>query len=97
LRIGPKYIGSHYLITDNADYIQVTKLSFVKIFDMINPLKKEGTFLLNCPYTTNEELENNLPPRMLKQIAEKKLKFYVIDANKIAKDVGMAKRTNTVM
>lgn len=39
LRIGPNYIGSHYLITDNADYIQVTKLSFVRKFDMIDPLK----------------------------------------------------------
>lgn len=44
-----------------------------------------------------KEIEQNIPPRILKEIAEKELIFYVIDAQKIAKSVGMAKRTNTVM
>lgn len=64
---------------------------------MVTALKHNGTFLLNCTWETAEELEANLPPRYLKAIAEKEIKFYVIDAFKIAKSVGMAKRTNTVM
>lgn len=80
LRIGPGKMESHYLITDNADYIQCTKPSFIKTFDMLGALKYNGTFLLNCSYSTQELCEENIPPRMLKEIAEKDIKFYTIDA-----------------
>jgi pyruvate-ferredoxin/flavodoxin oxidoreductase len=64
---------------------------------MVSALKYNGTFLLNCKHGNVEECSEKLPPRMLRQLAEKDTKFYVIDANAIAKKVGMAKRTNTVM
>lgn len=47
---------------------------------MITPLKHNGTFLLNCPYGDIEAITENVPHRILKEIAEKELKFYVIDA-----------------
>lgn len=52
---------------------------------MTSALKYNGTFLLNCPYGDIEEVEKNVPPRILKELAEKDIKFFVIDANKIAK------------
>lgn len=68
------------MITDNADYIQCTKTSWVKTYDMISPLKVGGTFLINCPYDTIEEFEDNIPNRILKTLADKKINTYAIDA-----------------
>ena len=63
-------------------------------FDMIRNLKQGGTFLLNTDMS-DEELIKILPNRMKYQLASKKAKFYVIDANKIAGEVGMGRHTNT--
>jgi len=47
---------------------------------MISPLKVGGTFLINCPYDTIEEFEDNIPNRILKTLADKKINTYAIDA-----------------
>ena len=65
-------------------------------FDMLKNLKKGGTFLLNTDLT-DEELIKSMPNRMKHQLAEKEAKFYVIDANKIAKEIGMGRHTNTTL
>jgi pyruvate-ferredoxin/flavodoxin oxidoreductase len=63
---------------------------------MIKNLKVGGTFLLNTDMT-DEELINILPNRVKYQLATKKAKFYVIDANKLAGEIGLGRRTNTIL
>ena len=94
LRFGHNKIRSTYLI-DQADYIACHKTSYVNQYDILEGLKPGGTFLLNCPWTP-EELETELPAKMKKYIAENDIHFYIIDAVKIAKEVGLKNRINMV-
>jgi len=57
---------------------------YVKRFDMLKPLKEGGTFVLNSKWNTLEEVEQNLPNNFKKQLAEKGIQFYNIDAAAIA-------------
>jgi pyruvate-ferredoxin/flavodoxin oxidoreductase len=82
LRFGKTPIQSTYLI-DAADYIACHKTSYVDIYDVLEGIKEGGTFLLNSSLVL-EEMEENLPADMRRTIAQKKLKFYNIDAVKIA-------------
>lgn len=68
------------MIDSEADFITCTKEPFVRKYDLIRSLKENGTFLLNTPDTDAERIEKNLPPKLLRDIANKKAKFYVIDA-----------------
>ena len=63
---------------------------------MVSCLKNGGTFLLNTTFSA-EELQDHLPNRMLAQLAKKNAKFYIIDATKIAQEIGMGRRTNTIL
>ncbi|MDY6906126.1 MAG: pyruvate:ferredoxin (flavodoxin) oxidoreductase [Thermodesulfobacteriota bacterium] len=95
LRFGTTPIQSTYLI-DAADYIACHKTSYVNTYDVLEGIKEGGTFLLNAKWTT-EEMETNLPAAMRRTIAQKKLKFYTIDAVKIAGEVGLGGRINMIM
>ena len=95
LRFGKKPIQSTYLIKD-ADYVACHKSSYVDLYDVLEGIKDGGTFMLNCPWTA-EEMDKKLPAAMRKTIAEKDLKFYTIDAVKIAGEVGLGGRINMVM
>ena len=95
LRFGPSPIRSTYYI-DKADFVSCSLDTYCFKFDMVRNLKKGGTFLLNTTIPA-EEVEKHLPNRMLKGLAEKEAKFYVINATKIAKEVGMGRRTNTIL
>lgn len=95
LRFGEKPIQSTYLIT-NADYIACHNPSYVDKYDLLEGIKQGGTFVLNCPWSV-EEMENKLPNSLKKTIAEKKLKFFTIDAVKIAENIGLGGRINMVM
>ena len=95
LRFGKKPIHSTYYI-EHADLISCSLDSYVFKYDMLKSLKKGGTFLLNTTFTP-EELEQNLPNSFKKQLAEKKAKFYIIDATSIAHKIGMGRRTNTIL
>ena len=97
LRFGPEPILSAYEITCNADYIACGNTSYVHKFDMIKPIKPGGTFVLNSPWNTVEEMEANMPKPMMKHMADNDIKFYNIFATKIAKDVGLGQRINMVM
>ena len=96
LRFGKAPILSPYLI-DEADFVACHNPSYVERYDMLSNIKHGGTFLLNCPWTDLQSLEKNLPAPVKRQIAEKRLSFYVIDAAAIAKEVGLKGKTNTVM
>jgi pyruvate-ferredoxin/flavodoxin oxidoreductase len=95
LRFGKSPIKSTYLI-DEADFVSVSQQSYVGKYDMITGLKKGGAFLLNTMWTT-EELDSNLPAEMKKYIATNDIKFYTIDATKIANELGLGNRTNMIM
>ena len=95
LRFGKTPIRSTYYV-ENADFISCSLDTYVFKFDMIKNLKDGGTFLLNTDMS-DEQLEKSLPNRMKHQLAEKHAKFYVIDANKIASEIGMGRHTNTIL
>ncbi|GAA4280625.1 pyruvate:ferredoxin (flavodoxin) oxidoreductase [Gaetbulibacter aestuarii] len=95
LRFGPKPIYSSYLI-DKADFIACHQYKFIKKYNMVADLKHGGTFLLNSPYS-KDDIWNHLPKRIQKEIIEKEVNFYVIDATKVADESNLGKRTNTVL
>ena len=96
LRFGKTPIQSEYLI-DAADFIACHNPSYVIRYDMATDLKEGGSFLLNAPWTTVEELDKNLPAKMKNLLAKKHAKLYVIDAIKIARSLGLGGRTNTIL
>ncbi|UCF12373.1 MAG: pyruvate:ferredoxin (flavodoxin) oxidoreductase [Thermoplasmatales archaeon] len=95
LRFGKVPIQSTYLI-NRADYIACHNPSYVDKYDLLEGIKEGGTFVLNAPWTL-EEMEKYLPNSLKRTIAEKKLKFYTIDAVKIAEEIGLGGRINMVM
>jgi len=95
LRFGKKLIRSPYLIT-SANFLACHNFSFLEKFDMLKNVVDEGTFLLTSVYDKNEAWQK-LPGRVQKQIIDKKLKFYVINAVKIAEELGLGARINTIM
>jgi pyruvate-ferredoxin/flavodoxin oxidoreductase len=95
LRFGHEPIQSTYLI-DTADYIACHKANYVDVYDLLEGIKDEGIFVLNSPWT-QDEMDEKLPAEMRRTIAAKKLKFYNIDAVKIAGEVGLGGRINMIM
>lgn len=95
LRFGHTPIQAPYLI-DQADLIACHNPSYVTRYDVLEGIKPYGVFLLNSSWSA-EEMEHKLPASMKRTIAEKKLKFYNIDAVKIAQEVGLGGRINVIM
>ena len=95
LRMSKKAINAPYL-TIHPDFVACHNKSYVNKYDMLSQIKTGGTFLLNAPWT-DAEMEKELPASMKKFIADKKLKFFVIDAEKVAEEVGLNRRINVVM
>lgn len=95
LRFSKKPIrGSYYV--KSGDIVACHNQSFIKQYDVANELKKGGKFLLNCTWTP-EELETELPNRVKRILAKKKAKLYIINATKIADELGLGSHTNTVL
>lgn len=95
LRIGKSPVTSAYGIS-GADYVGCHKTSYVHRFSMLDKIKEGGIFVLNSPWTA-EEMCRHLPLAMRRTIAEKKLKFYSIDADDIAARCGLGPRVNMPM
>ncbi|KAA5806307.1 pyruvate:ferredoxin (flavodoxin) oxidoreductase [Thermoanaerobacterium thermosaccharolyticum] len=95
LRFGKKPIRSTYLI-NNADFVACHKQAYVYNYDVLAGLKKGGTFLLNCTWKP-EELDEKLPASMKRYIAKNNIKFYIINAVDIAKELGLGARINMIM
>ncbi|MBQ4075008.1 MAG: pyruvate:ferredoxin (flavodoxin) oxidoreductase [Clostridia bacterium] len=95
LRFGDVPIRSTYLI-DAADFIACHNPAYVTMYDMVTSLKDGGTFLLNSQWEP-EEMDAHLPATMKQLLAKKKAKFYTINAIKLAAQVGMGNRINTIM
>lgn len=95
LRFGPDQIRSIYLI-NQANFVACHQWNFLEQFEMLNLIMEGGIFLINSPYNA-EEVWAYLPRSVQETIINKKLKFYVSDANKVAREAGMPGRINTVM
>ena len=95
LRFGPRPIRSSYLVT-KANFVGCHQPSFLDRYEMLNCLCDNGTFLLSTPFGP-DEIWDRLPASLQKQLIDKKAKFYVIDANKVANAAGMRGRINTIM
>ncbi|MDR0690914.1 MAG: pyruvate:ferredoxin (flavodoxin) oxidoreductase [Streptococcaceae bacterium] len=95
LRFGDTPIHSSYLI-ESCDYVTCSVASYVKRYDLLEGLKKNGIFVLNTVWT-DEELEQKLPNSFKRIIAEKEIQFYTINANKLAREVGLGHRSNTIL
>jgi pyruvate-ferredoxin/flavodoxin oxidoreductase len=96
LRFGKSPIKSTYLI-DSADFIACHKQEYVHQYDVLRGIKKGGTFLLNTQWTTLEDLEAQLPPKVKRALAANGCKFFVINAVDEAEKLGLGNRTNTIM
>ena len=95
LRFGKTPIQSPYLI-DSADFVACHNASYVTRYDVVEGIKDGGVFLLNSPWTV-EDMERELPASMKQTIAKKHIRFYNMDAVKLAREVGMGNRINTIM
>jgi pyruvate-ferredoxin/flavodoxin oxidoreductase len=95
LRFGPNPIRSNYLIT-HSNFVACHQFGFLQRYDMLRELVPGGVFLLNSPFGADEVWEH-LPQPIQEEIINKHVKFYVIDALKIAQQVGMKGRINTIM
>lgn len=95
LRFGPEPIRSPYLVY-SADYIACHNPSFVNHFDLLKGLKRNGVFVLNCQWS-EDELDEKLPASIKRYIANNDINFYIINAIKIAREVGLGNRINMVM
>ena len=95
LRFGHTPIKSTYYISQ-ADFVACHNPAYLETYDMVQDLKKGGSFLLNCQWDA-AELEERLPGKVKKYIADNDINFYTIDGFKIGKEIGLGTRINTVL
>jgi pyruvate-ferredoxin/flavodoxin oxidoreductase len=95
LRFGPREIRSTYLVYQ-ANFIGLHQPALLERYDILKAAAPGSTFLMNTVHSAGEVWEK-LPARMQKHILEKKVRFFVIDAFKVAKETGMGGRINTIM
>lgn len=96
LRFGPQHMKCDYEV-QVADFIGVHHRGWLQKFPIVDNIKDGGVLVLNSPWTTIEQIEENLPGDVLRQIVEKNIRFYNIDANSVAKAVGLGGRINNIM
>jgi pyruvate-ferredoxin/flavodoxin oxidoreductase len=95
LRFGPKPIKSEYLIT-SANFIACHQQVFLEKFDMLDDAEEGAIFLLNTQVPP-DKVWDSLPEKAQRDLINKKMKMYVIDAYKVARETGMGVRINTIM
>lgn len=95
LRFGDSPIQSEYMIS-HPNFVACHNTTYVRQYDLTKGLRPGGIFLLNTSWT-DEQLDRNLPAQLKKYIAENAIRFYTIDAAKIAQTTGLGRRINTIM
>ena len=95
LRFGPRPIRSTYLV-QRARFVACHQFQFVDQIEMLHGAVDGAVFLLNSPFGP-DRVWDELPPRMQEELIRKRIRFYVIDADAVAADAGMAGRINTIM
>ena len=95
LRFGDQPILAPYLV-GTPDFVAVHVPSYLRKYDCLRGLKKNGTFLYNSPWSV-EETKKHLPDYVKKYLALNNINMYIIDATKIAAEIGLGNRTNTIL
>ncbi len=95
LRFGKTPIRAPYLIR-HADFVACHKFDFLNRLDVLGTAREGATFLLNAPYGPNE-VWDHLPRPIQKRILDRKLRLFVIDATRVARDLGLGPRVNTIL
>ena len=95
LRFGDSPITSPYLVS-TPDFVACHVSSYLRKYDVLKGIKKNGTFLLNSLWDTEETLKR-IPDFVKQEIVSKQLNFYIINATKIAEEIGLGNRTNTIL
>ncbi len=95
LRFGDNPIRSTYLV-NTPNFVACHVQAYLKMYDVLRGLRKGGTFLLNTVWE-GEELAKNLPNSVKKYLAENEITLYYINATKIAQEIGLGNRTNTIL
>lgn len=95
LRFGQEPIRSTYLV-NTPNFVACHVPAYLNLYDVTKGLKKNGTFLLNSVWSADEVAEH-LPTHVKKYLAKNDIKFYIINATKIASEIGLGGRTNTVL
>ncbi|MDR3176761.1 MAG: pyruvate:ferredoxin (flavodoxin) oxidoreductase [Desulfovibrio sp.] len=95
LRFGHTQITSTYLLKQ-ADYVACHNPAYVHLYDILEGIKEGGVFVLNTHWT-EKELDAELPAAMRRTIAARNLKFYTVDAVKVATELGLGGRINMIM
>ena len=95
LRFGDEPIHSTYLVT-TPNFVACHVQAYLQMYDVTRGLQKGGTFLLNTIWE-GEELAKNLPNKVKKYFADNDIKVYYINATKIAREIGLGNRTNTIL
>lgn len=95
LRFGDEPIHSTYLVT-TPNFVACHVQAYLHMYDVTRGLQKNGTFLLNTIWE-GEELANNLPNKVKKYFADNQINVYYINATKIAQEIGLGNRTNTIL
>ncbi len=95
LRFGDHAITSPYLVS-TPDFVACHVFPYLSKYDVLKGIKKNGTFLLNSLWSVEETLQR-IPDYIKQQIAQKNLKLFIINATKIAEEIGLGNRTNTIL
>ena len=95
LRFSDKPITSSYYVKQ-ADFVACHNQSYIGQYDIVDEIVPGGTFLLNCSWKA-DELEKHIPASVRRQIAQKNIALYTIDASAIARELGLGSHTNTVL
>ncbi len=95
LRFSDEKIRSSYLIYE-PDFAACHNVSYLEKYDMVEEIREGGTFLLNCPYE-EEQLEEKLPDKVKRLLAEKNISFWIIDAGALSREIGLRGKTSTIL
>ncbi len=95
LRFGTKPIRSTYLIS-HPHFVACSVAAYLDLFEVVDGIRKNGTFLLNSIWDVNETIEK-LPSRVKRVLAKQEVNFYIINATKLARNLGLGNRSNTIM
>jgi len=95
LRFGDKQIRAPYLVT-TPDFVACHVPAYLEQYDVLEGIKPNGSFLLNSIWDV-EETKKRLPDHMKKTLAEKNIKFFIINGTKLAEEIGLGNRTNTIL
>ncbi|MDA3062876.1 MULTISPECIES: pyruvate:ferredoxin (flavodoxin) oxidoreductase [unclassified Campylobacter] len=95
LRFSKKPIRSTYLVS-NPNFVACSVAAYLEIYDVIDGIKNGGTFLLNSIWDAEETIKK-IPNKVKRILAQKNVKFYILNATKLAHEIGLGNRTNTIM